>query len=255
MAEKSHAGEGHRTGNNEHTHRLDVSKDAEGSGGGVDWARSAESILVNILLGLLLAIAAPAWAQPSLHCRVSQSDPSGSIAACTRSIAIAQKQKQKCEQERVWAWSTRHPKRLPDSATATPDCPGGYVPVDGLRDGYVARAGNFLILRQYATAIADLQSASLLAPEDAGIHDALGQAYEEAAQFGPAINEYGKSIRLAPRVAAAWAARCRVRAKLGKQKQAQADCRHALSLQPENAKAAAVQNTLNVQALGSRNKD
>jgi tetratricopeptide (TPR) repeat protein len=194
---------------------------------------------VKLALALVFAVGTSGWAQTGGGCRAPGSDPDASIAACTQAIALAKAQKSKCEEELVWADSVRHPNELPDSATAVPDCPGGYVPTDGLKDAYVARGESFLAKRQYGMALSDLRQSNMLAPRDASIYSVMGRIYEQAGQSVKAAAAYGRAVRLDPAASAGWTGRCRVRMKLGKLAQAKVDCARALALAPDDAETLA----------------
>lgn len=92
---------------------------------------------------------------------------------------------------------------------------------------------------RFGEALALLQRAHRLAPEDLGVRQALGLCLFRLQQFGAALPHFDAMVAAEPDFAPAFAARGAALEQLGRIEAAEADFRQALQLQPQNLLAIA----------------
>ena len=122
----------------------------------------------------------------------------------------------------------------PDEAVAgcTAIIQDGKVSKYNLETAYFNRARHHWMKHDSVRAIADLDMAIQLNPQDAAAHVMRGNAYAEIQDLARAIIEYDEAIRINPRYAMAYNNRGLVLIMVGKQAEGEADIARARSIDP-----------------------
>jgi tetratricopeptide (TPR) repeat protein len=217
---------------------------------------------------VLFAISA--FAQNAV-CGAHPQDPAATIAACTPVIKQAQHHTASCEQQAIWAASTR----LSDPLATTPSLPldmspecSSYLPPQVLYrnsarairlaeshytpssaagtdlsaqpvldDALLLRAEAYFTTRKFSAAVKDFNAAAKIEPLGAKLlyHRAL--SYHGLNNDNRAVNDFSASLKLTTSDPAIWADSCRSRAILGNLPQALSDCNTSVQLQRNYAAA------------------